>query len=87
MATLHLHAAQHVIMYNELCYVTQSVHDGSAGAEGFTTNELKYAVEECRQSCVEKRAAAGNAGPKTYDGLRGDSVSFYDHFARVSDYV
>ena len=52
-----------------------------------TYNELKCAVEDCRQSCVEKRAAAGNAGPKTYDGLRGDSVSFYNHFARVSDYV
>ena len=58
---------------------------GKAGAGGLTANELKCAVEECRQSCVEKRAAAGNAGPKTYDGLRGDTVSFSDQFAQVSD--
>lgn len=57
---------------------------GKAGAEGMTTNELKCAVEQCRQSCMEKRAAAGNAGPKTYDGLRGDTVSFSDQFAQVS---
>ena len=58
---------------------------GRAGAKGMTRNELKCAVEECRQSCVEKRAAAGNLGPKTYDGLRGDSVSFSDQFALVSE--
>ncbi|KAL0039805.1 hypothetical protein WJX77_008519 [Trebouxia sp. C0004] len=55
---------------------------GKAGAEGMTTNELRCAVKECRQRCVEQRAAAGTAGPKTYDGLRGDSVSFSDQFAR-----
>lgn len=56
-----------------------------AWAEGMTTDELKCAVEECRQSCVEKRVAAGNAGPKTYDGLRGDNVTFLEQFAQVSD--
>ncbi|DBA75433.1 TPA: PHD and RING finger domain-containing protein 1 [Trebouxia sp. C0004] len=57
---------------------------GKAGAEGMTTNELRCAVKECRQRCVEQRAAAGTAGPKTYDGLRGDSVSFSDQFARMT---
>ena len=54
------------------------------GAFGFTYNELKCAVDRSRGEYVEKRAQAGNLGPKTYDGLKGDTVSLPELFAKVS---
>lgn len=55
---------------------------GSSGASGMSKEKLSKKVNEIRAAHVRKRMLCPS-GYQTYDGLRGDIVSFSDLFSQV----